>query len=111
MDTAAAATPAAAVSTAAVSTAAVSTAGAAPAAAVLLPPACRLAPRHLPPRLRLGSITKKKKNYSVQSVTSVEPVGTASPLAFQNCRGRPLNRPGSKVMINGMSQFFGRILP
>jgi len=47
--------------------------------------------------------------YSVQSVTSVEPVRTASPLVFQNCRGRPLNRPGSKVMIDGTSQFFGGI--
>ena len=46
--------------------------------------------------------------YSVQGVTStsVKLVGTASPLAFQNCRGRPLNRPGSKVMTDGTSQFF-----
>jgi len=44
--------------------------------------------------------------YSVQSVTSVEPVGTPSRLAFQNCRGRPLNRPGSKVMTDGTPQFF-----
>ena len=55
--------------------------------------------------LWLGSITVKK-NYIVQSVTSVEPVGTASPLAFQNCRDRPLNCPGSKVMTDGTSQFF-----
>jgi len=52
------------------------------------------------------TITKKIIFYSVQSVTSVEPVGTASPLAFQNCRGRPLNLLGSKVMTDGTSQFF-----
>jgi len=54
----------------------------------------------------VGSITEKIILYSVQSVTSVEPVGTASPLAFQNFRGRPLNRPGSKVMTDRTSQFF-----
>ena len=51
----------------------------------------------------------KKKFYIVQSVTSVEPVRTALSLAFQNCRGRPLNRPGSKVMTDGTSQFFTAI--
>ena len=48
----------------------------------------------------------RKKKYSVQSVTSVDSVGTASPLTFQNCRGRPLNRSGSKVLTDGTSQFF-----
>ena len=52
-----------------------------------------------------GSITENFF-YSVQSVKYVEPVGTAAPLAFQNCQGRPLNRPGSKVMTDGTSQFF-----
>ena len=54
----------------------------------------------------VGSITDYVFFNIVQSVTSVEPVGTASPLAFQNCRGRRLNRPESKVMTNGTSQFF-----
>jgi len=57
----------------------------------------------------VGSIKKKIFFYGVQSVTSVEPVGTASLLAFQNCRGRPLNRPGSKIMTDGTSQFWGAI--
>jgi len=35
-------------------------------------------------------------------VASIKPVETALPLAFQNCRGRPLSRPESKVMTDGI---------